>query len=264
MSVIKLSKVTLVREGETLLNDVSWEVTSGQHWALIGKNGSGKTLTLRVVCGYLWPSTGSVEILDQRFGQCDIRELRKKIGWVTPALQFQLLQRNFIVKDIVLSGCYASIGLFERPNDEFLARAQDKMKFMGCDHLADREFSTLSTGEQKRVVLARALAAEPELLILDEPCTGLDLVSREDFLTSIEKLGTAAEKSSIAPTVIYVTHHVEEIMPFISHCMLMKDRGVYSAGEKGEVLSSSHLSNVLGASIKVEPKNGRTFVNVSL
>lgn len=258
MSVITLSNVTLVREGITLLNEVSWKVEQGQHWALIGQNGSGKTLTLRVVCGYLWPTQGSVEVLDQRFGSCDVRELRKRIGWVTPALQFQLLQRNFKVEDIVLSGCFASLGLYDEPSDELRALAEEKMQFMSCEHLADRQFTTLSTGEQKRVVLARALAAQPELLILDEPCTGLDLVSREEFLHAVEKLGAQAD----GPSVIYVTHHVEEIMPFISHCLLMKDRSVYCAGEKEKIMKERSLGEVLGAPLKIEHRNGRHFAQV--
>jgi len=256
MSVFSLSDVTLVRGGKTLLGEVTWKVEKGQHWALLGRNGSGKTLTLKVLCGYLWPTMGSVEVFGERFGQTDIRKIRKRIGWFTPSLQFQLQTQNYTVRDIVLSGCFSSIGLHDEPSEKQKVRAEKRMKQLACQQFAERSFSSLSTGEQKRVMLARALVAEPELLILDEPCTGLDFTSREEFLECLQDVSKAKD----SPTLILVTHHVEEIMPCFTHCMMMKDCSSYQSGEKEEVLNSDSLQELLEIPFDVARSNDRFFL----
>ena len=258
MAVVSLSDVTLIRNSKELLSNVSWQINAGEHWALIGRNGSGKTLTLKIISGYLWPTTGSVEVLDSKFGEVDLREIRKRIGWVSPGLQYSL-QKPVPVEEVVLSGFSASFGSHSGVKDEITdsmrERARDAMLFMECEHLKDRLFNTLSTGEEKRVVIARALLGEPELLILDEPCNGLDLVSREEFLRAIKKLGAKKD----GPTIIHVTHHVEEIMPFVTHCSLMKDCKVSAQGTKEEMLTTELLSSALGLDVSIEKRAGRYY-----
>ena len=258
MAVIKLDNVSLLRDERSILKNVSWEVKKGQHWAIIGRNGSGKTLTLKIVCGYLWPSVGSVQVLDKNFGQIDLRLLRRQIGWVTPSLEYQLQQNSLKVQDIVYSGIFASIGLYDELSAEQKDFANQQIEFMHCTNLADRSFSTLSTGEQKRVIIARALAAKPDLLILDEPATGLDIASREDFLDKIKALSDAPNK----PTIIYVSHHIEEILPFITHCILLKNGQVLAQGEKEEILTDSLLSECLDKKLEIKTRVNRYFVDI--
>ena len=258
MSTINLSDVSLVRNGKTLLKDINWKVEKGEHWALFGRNGSGKSLTLNILCGYLWPTTGTVEVLDQVFGQTNLRELRKKIGWVSNSLEYKLQAKEFKVEDIVFSGIFSSIGIYDHLKAEDKEFAYKQMDLMNCLELSKRNFATLSTGEKKRVIIARALSAKPELLILDEPANGLDLKTREDFLNSIEKL------SSTGTSIIFVSHHIEEILGFISHCILLKDGKVLSKGKKDSVLNNTELSKCLDAKVEIEKNSNRYRSKINL
>jgi len=254
LSVIELKDVSLVRDDKFLLKDLNWRVQNGEHWAVIGKNGSGKTLTLSMICGYLWPSSGQVEVLDKTFGNVDLRQLRKKIGWVTSSLEYKLQEKSIKTEDIVFSGIFASIGLYDKITSKDKDFAYEQMKFMSCFELRNRDFSTLSTGEKKRVIIARALSAKPELLILDEPANGLDIAAREDFLNSLEKL------SKTGTSVIFVSHHIEEILGFISHCILLKDGKVLEKGKKDSILNNKSLSKCLDINLEIE-KNGLRYVS---
>jgi iron complex transport system ATP-binding protein len=255
--VADLRDVCLERQGKTLLRGITWRIRRGEHWSFLGVNGSGKTLTLKIMTGYLWPTTGSVTILGEPFGTVDLRELRRRIGWVSMDLQYQL-QRSFTALDVVASGYFATIGLYQRPEPSLIERSRRLLDFFGCGEHADQAFKTLSYGEQKRTMIARGLINDPELLILDEPCTGLDLVSRERFLTDIQR---AAEMEG-GPTVILVTHHVEEIVPCITHCHLVKDGRTFACGAKETVLGEEILSAVMGAEIGLESRDGRYYARV--
>lgn len=261
VSVIQLDNVSVKRQGRVILENISWDVLRGEHWALIGPNGSGKSLTLSLLAGYLWATTGTVSVLGHRFGTYDLRELRKQIGWVSLQLQYECttLGDTSTALDIVLSGHYASLGLYEDPPDTLIQQARQTMSKVHCEHLAERSFATLSWGEQKRVLIARALLPEPALLILDEPCTGLDLASREDFLSLIQHLGEQPD----GPTLLHVTHHIEELMPCITHCLCLKDGKVTARGDKETVLSASVLSETLGMPLQIDQREGRYWVQLA-
>ena len=250
MSVLRLEGISVVIEGKKILRDVSWRVRSGENWALLGENGSGKTTLLKVVTGYLWPSRGDVWVLGSHFGGIDLRELRKQIGFVSGSLHDRT-PFNETALNVVVSGRYASIGLWGEPTKKDLKRASDLIEFMECRGLEGRKFGTLSQGEQQRILIARALMPKPKLLILDEPCVSLDLAAREKFLSTIRKL--CKEKI----TLIYVTHHIEEIVPEITHVLILKKGAVYALGAKGKTLISGNLGKALGVRIKVEENGGR-------
>ena len=254
MIKISLSNVSLYRDGRPLLKEINWRVTDKEHWAVVGANGCGKTLLLKLISGYLWPSDGSVEVLGYRFGEADLRELRRAIGWVSLAIQLELL-RPIPAIDVVLSGYFSSIGFYEPVSDELRIKAEELMADLGLLEFRQRPFNSLSYGEQKRTLIARALINEPEILILDEPCTGLDLAVREQFLSTLRGLAQRPD----GPNIILVTHHVEEIIPEISNCLLMKEGSVLNQGSKKAVLTASSLSECLSLPIRLREQNDSSW-----
>ncbi|SHK05197.1 iron complex transport system ATP-binding protein [Geosporobacter subterraneus DSM 17957] len=236
--IIQAKQVSVFRDGKTILKDIDWTVSPGEHWAILGLNGSGKTTLLNMVNGYLFPSKGEISVLDKVFGKFDLRELRKSIGWVSSALQ-ERLYANETVEDIVLSGKFATIGLYEQPKEEDRDFARHLLDRFDIVHFANRSYQSLSQGEKQRVLIARGLMASPRLLILDEPCTGLDIFAKEQLLSIIEKL--SCEKD--APTLIYVTHRTEEILPVFSHTLLLRRGEIHSSGKTAAVLTTENLSD---------------------
>jgi iron complex transport system ATP-binding protein len=243
--MISVENVSWIRDGETILHDVNWQVQPGEHCAVLGMNGSGKTSLINIVTGYEWPSKGKVSVLGYRYGECDLREVRKEIGIVNPMMDRMLHHRDS-VQEIVLSGYYASIGIYEKVTEEVRSLAMRSMKQMGIAHLADKPFGVLSQGERKKTLIARALIHEPKLLILDEPCSGFDLHARESFLSQLEQLA-----SDPALSIIYVTHHVEEILPFFSRALLIKDGRILPSGPKEEILTSERISQTYGIDVEL-------------
>lgn len=258
--ILRLEDVSWRRREQTILSNITWTVQPGEHWAIIGVNGSGKTSLLHLVTGYEWPSSGRIEVLGEVFGRCDLRELRKSIGWVSVALadRFAAHHGSDPVLDVVVSGRHASIGLYEDPTPEDLARATHLIEQFGLSHRRTHAFGLLSQGERQRALLARAFLAQPPLLILDEPCTGLDLPARERFLDALAD-ATAAED---APTLLYVTHHPEEVLPLFTHALLLRDGRVLAAGPKHEVITDERLSDALGIRVAVTWYNDRPWVRV--
>ncbi|MCP1312428.1 ABC transporter ATP-binding protein [Paenibacillus tyrfis] len=253
--MIKVEHVSWVREQSTILKDVSWRVEEGEHWCIVGLNGSGKTTLLNMINGYIWPTTGGMEVLGKKFGEFDLRELRKSIGWVSSSLQ-QRLYGSETALNTVLSGKFATIGLYDEIEQADLEKAHELLKFLGCEKLTNRRYDTFSQGERQRVLIARALMASPELLILDEPCTGLDVFARELLLSMIEKI---AEQPH-APTLLFVTHHIEEIMPVFRKTLLIKDGEVFRAGDTQHLLESELLSQFFDAPLEVERRHDRTWL----
>jgi iron complex transport system ATP-binding protein len=256
--IIDIQHVSWDRNDQQILQDISWTVQNREHWCLLGLNGSGKTTLLNMINGYIWPSEGSMSVLGKKFGQYDLRELRKSIGWVSTSLQQKLYGSETALK-IVLSGKFATIGLYDLTNNEDYRQAESLMKSLGCAALIDRTYDTLSQGERQRVLIARALMASPKLLILDEPCTGLDVFAREQLLQMIAAV--AEEKE--APTIIYVTHHVEEILPCFTKTLLIKEGKVFAAKNTDEVLTSALMSDFFEVPVEIQRRNGRNWLSVT-
>ncbi|WP_126428379.1 ABC transporter ATP-binding protein [Brevibacillus marinus] len=254
--IIDLKQVSWVRD-KTILRDITWQVAAGEHWSLVGLNGSGKTTLLNIINGYIWPTKGEVSVLGEKFGRCDLRELRKQIGWVSSSLQERLYGQQ-TAEEIVLSGKFASIGLYDHIAEEDREQAAELLASFGCAPLLQRPYETLSQGERQKVLIARALMAKPRLLILDEPCNGLDLIARENLLAMIGQIAARAE----SPTLLYVTHHIEEILPCFSHTLLLRRGEIYKAGSTQEVLTTSNLSQFFEIPVHVERRDQRFWVSL--
>ena len=239
-SIIELQDISLYRGKTQILKDISWKTNRGEHWALIGPNGAGKTSLLKIISGIIWPSSGKVKVLGKEFGKTDLRELKKKIGWVSSFLTEKIPQNEDIL-EIVISGKFASFGVYEKTTEKDRKKAKGLLRLMSCDYIIGRSFSVISQGEKQKVLIARALMAEPLILLLDEPCIGLDMKARESLLASISKLCRETKT-----TVIYVTHHIEEIIEEIDNVLLLKNREVFMQGGKKEILKSKNLHRLFG------------------
>lgn len=255
--IIDIHNVSWEQDNNKILEQISWKVNEGEHWCLLGLNGSGKTTLLNMINGYIWPSEGSMAVLGKKFGEFDLRELRKSIGWVSTSLQQKLYGSETALK-IVLSGKFATIGLYDQTDSADMIQAEELMRTLGCTALMERTYNTLSQGEKQRVLIARALMASPKLLILDEPCTGLDVFAREQLLQMIAAV--AGEQN--APTIIYVTHHVEEILPCFAKTLLIKKGKVFAANDTSEVLTSALMSDFFGVPVHIEKRNSRNWITV--
>src|SRR5436190_18938640 len=235
-SILEIKDLRVQRGPTEILKNVNWRVARGEHWVILGANGSGKTSLLKALTGYLSPTRGELSLLGRRYGACDWRELRFHIGVVTSAFAASIPPAEPAI-ETVMSGKYAQLDLWHRVTAEDRSAARRLLRASGLAALANREWVYLSQGERQRVLIARALMARPRLLILDEPCAGLDPVARENFLAFIDAL--ARKKNS--PTLVLVTHHVEEITPAFTHALILREGRVLAAGPRDRVLSSANL-----------------------
>lgn len=252
--ILNIRGVSWRRKDKLILNQVSWQIHSGEHWCLVGLNGSGKTTLLNIINGYIWPTEGTVTVLGHTYGQVRIPEFRKRIGWVSSSLK-ERFHVHEATEEIVLGGKFATIGLHDEVGQEDIHKAIELMAKLGCEGLRGREFATLSQGEQQKILIARALIAGPDILILDEPCTGLDLLAREQLLSMIDTL-TQQENG---PALIYVTHHIEEILSGFTHTLLLKQGEVYDAGVSSEIVTTEALSGFFEVPIEVHERGKRKW-----
>ncbi|WP_100487623.1 ABC transporter ATP-binding protein [Sporolactobacillus pectinivorans] len=240
------------RESKEVLSHVTWQVRKGEQWSLVGLNGSGKTTLLKMINGYIWPTSGTLSVLGHPFGQIDLRRLRRRIGWVSSALASRLRPQEH-PENIVLSGKFASIGLYDEPAEGDRSRAKEILERLDCSSFSNRPFGTLSEGEKQRVLIGRAWMASPELLILDEPCNGLDIFAREQLLSIIRQMAS----SPGAPTMIFVTHHVDEILPCFNHTLLLKAGAIYQSGLTRKIMTPENMTAFYGGSVIVEQHGER-------
>ena len=250
--IASLSVELFERDGIEILRDVQLTIERGQRWAILGANGSGKTTLVRILAGEEWPSRGSVEVLGARFGRVDLRELRKRIGFVSASLGDRFSAHGDAVSAVV-SGFDASVGLWRPLGDGELAQARRALDDIGAGRLATRPIGVLSQGERQRVMIARALVHRPALLILDEPCAGLDPLAREHLLDDLGRLAALPD----APTIVQVTHHVEELAGWVTHALLLASGRVVAAGPVAGALSSQHLTETYGAPAELVTEAGR-------
>ncbi|MEU0497380.1 ABC transporter ATP-binding protein [Mycobacterium sp. NPDC006124] len=253
--LIDFAKVTLRRGGKTLVGPVTWAVELDERWVVIGPNGAGKTSLLRIAAAMEHPSSGAAYVLGERLGRTDMAELRARVGLSSSALS-QRVPDDEVVRDLVVSAGYAVLGRWrEKYEDVDYEQAVDMLESLGAEHLAERTYGTLSEGERKRVLIARSLMTDPELLLLDEPAAGLDLGGREELVARLADLAADPD----APAIVLVTHHVEEIPPGFSHCLLLSEGKVVAAGLLSDVLTAENLSTAFGQSIALDVIDGRYF-----
>ena len=238
MEILSFEQVQFIRQKNTLLQDIDWRINAGEDWAVLGLNGAGKSLMLNMISGNLWPTSGKLTVLGEVFGRTSIPDLTKRIGWVIQSLQ-ERIHRDEQAEYIVLSGKFASIGIYQNFSDTDMEEAKQLLISLGAKKLIGKVYQVLSQGEKQIVLIARALMAKPELLILDEPCNGLDLFAREDLLERIKQMKQAAE----APSLLYVTHHTEEILPLLNHVLMIRDGKIFKQGQRDELLTESVLND---------------------
>ncbi len=256
-NILSVRNLTIHRGGVSILKNINWTVKKGDHWVILGANGSGKTSLLKSVAGYMTPSEGEITALGEEYGGCDWRELRKHIGVVSASIS-QLIHEEDIALDLVAGGRNAMIGVWGRVAPAEFTRARRLLATLGAAYLKDRPWDFLSQGERQRVLIARALMADPAILILDEPCAGLDPVAREEFLRDIKKL--AAKQT--APALILVTHHIEEILPSFTHVLTLRKGRITYSGRKSGALTKAVLGEVFGARVALEKSRGRYQLSV--
>lgn len=252
-TVLDLKNVTVRRSSTTILDSVSWTVDDGQRWVLLGRNGAGKTTLLQVAAARMHPSKGTAVVLGERLGRVDVAELKTRIGLCSAALADQIPPGETVL-DVVLTGAYGMTGRWRETYENVdESRARDLLAAFRVAALADRTFGTLSEGERKRVQIARALMADPELLLLDEPGAGLDLGGREELVGALAELAG----DSRSPVLVLVTHHVEDIPPGFTHVLLLREGQVHSAGPLDEVLTADNLTGAFGLPLHLDHVDGR-------
>ncbi len=254
---IRIEGLRIDRNDCRIIHGLNWSVGAGEHWCILGANGSGKTSLLRALAGYFMPTAGEIFLLGSRYGEADWREVRLKLGIVSSAVRQMMADAEPAIHSVV-SGRYAMIDYWGRPKEEDLKMARRILRHVECGGLANRPWGHLSQGERQRVLIGRALMAQPPVLILDEPCAGLDPGARENFLQFLERLGSQAS----APTLVLVTHHVEEIMPTFSHVLMLKSGKKLCAGRKREVMTSANLSQLFSTSATLRSRGGRYRLTV--
>ncbi|QJC52025.1 ATP-binding cassette domain-containing protein [Paenibacillus albicereus] len=254
-AVMELDRLHLQRDQRTILSEVSLSIGGGEQWVLLGRNGSGKTTLLEMMTGYLFPTSGTIDVLGFRYGECDVREVRKRIGYISQSLLEKLALAD-PVWEVVATGEYAFLRFYQEIDPAVKSKALAQLERAGLAHAAEQPLGTLSQGERKKVLLARALMSSPELLILDEPCSGLDLHEREKLLAAIARL------TNERMTVLYVTHHMEEILPLFTHVALLHEGRLLHAGPKEQVLRGDVLSEAYEMPIEVDWDYGRPWIKV--
>jgi iron complex transport system ATP-binding protein len=251
LPVIEVAGLRVDRDA-LILDAIDWRVDAGQHWVILGANGSGKTSLLSVLTGYLAPTAGTISVLGQTYGRADWRELRTRIGLVSSSIH-QMMPPHESALNAVLSGRRAMIGMWGEAGEADSSRAAEILREVEAEYLSERPWRFLSQGERQRVLIGRALMADPRLLVLDEPCAGLDPVAREHFLAFIERL----LGRSGAPTLVLVTHHVEEIVTGFSHVLMLRAGKVLAAGLRESVMTSATLSRAFNAPLRLSANGWR-------
>ncbi|MFQ5673166.1 MAG: ABC transporter ATP-binding protein [Nitrospinales bacterium] len=251
--LIEIRNADVFLKGTQVLSGVNWTMRSNENWALVGNNGSGKTTFLRLLFGELIPAFGGAVHWFGYRGFANLWQARARIGFVSAEYQAGY-DKNITGVEVVQSGLFSSIGLYEKPSPAQQQAALREMDSLGIAHLADKRFHAMSYGEARRTLLARALVNRPDALVLDEPCAGLDIPTRELFLETLEDLSRTKAR------LIYVTHHIEEIIPAITHVLYLKDGKVAHQGKKADMLKSETLSEILDCCVGLTKKDGRFWI----
>lgn len=253
--ILEVSGLTVTRRGTRVLRGLTWRVERGEMWTILGPNGSGKTSLLNCLTGFLTPSSGRVAVLGETYGESDWIGLRRRIGIVSSSLQ-QMVDDDEPALNVIGSGLSGQINFWGRLNRQETEAARRMAGRVRCSAVLERPWAVLSQGERQRVLIGRALMASPALLILDEPCAGLDPLARRRFLTFVQQLTTARR----GPALVLVTHHLEEIPPACSHVLALRGGRAVACGRRSEILTTPVLSRVFGAAVRTGGEAGAAFI----
>ncbi|MDR0675453.1 MAG: ATP-binding cassette domain-containing protein [Elusimicrobiota bacterium] len=253
--ILNVKNISIIRDNNYIIKNISFSINEYENWAIIGKNGCGKSFLLKSISTMIYPSKGEVEIYGNNIVGTNLWDLRKKIAIVSDELQKQY-DEYATVKNIILSGFFSSIGVWQKVNKIQNRRANEILEQLNIQNLSHRIYKTLSSGEQKKTLIGRALVFRPKLIILDEPCNGLDVASKIDFLNTLRKL------VSNGINLIFVTHNVEEIIPEINNVILMKKGKIHKIGDKKDILTENNLKHTLGIDLKLNYDNGFYWIQL--
>ncbi len=257
LPVLEVRDLTF-RRGRPILHGISWRVERGQHWCILGANGCGKTSLINLITGYDSATSGTLRIGSSVFGDADWREVRRRVGLVTNTLA-TLIDSSEPALDVIVSGREAKLNLIGEISASWRREAARLLDKVGCTYLREALWGPLSQGEKQKILICRALMSKFKVLILDEPCAGLDPVARENFLQWMQRLAAKPQ----APALVMVTHHVEEILPCITHVLMLHDGRVHAAGPKTDILTHTHLSTLYGSPVKLSRHQDRYSLRVA-
>ncbi|MHA1793739.1 MAG: ABC transporter ATP-binding protein [Promethearchaeota archaeon] len=253
-TLVHLENVSWIRNKKYLLKNLTWKINKGENWILFGPNGSGKTSLLKMLLGYIFPTSGKLYILDGHAGRVNFFDIRKKIGLVSTALE-SLIHPADLAIEVIISGQDGATRLWHEPSREVLRKAVELSKMLEIKDCLEMEYGLLSQGEKKKILIARALIVEPRLLVLDEPCESLDIGAREDFLKILEKI----HEQPNPPSIIHATHRTEEITRIFNNILLLKEGQKFSEGKIQDVLTSGTLSKLFETPLELMEKKQRYF-----
>lgn len=256
----RLSHVHLRRGGHVILDDIGWTVPAGACAAVLGPNGSGKSTIARILACHLWPSAGEVEVLGHRFGEANLPDLRRRVRLVQAAGPYDV-DPALTAREVALTGYFSSLALYDHVDQAMVDEAERLLRLVGLGRILDHAYSTMSSGERVRCLIARALVVKPRLLLLDEPTAGLDLLAREQVLATVQRM--FQEAPDRRPAVIVITHHIEELPPATSEILLLSQGRVAARGIPAEVLRGEVLSPVYGCPLEVRESGGRRYATVN-
>ncbi|EQA46879.1 ABC transporter, ATP-binding protein [Leptospira broomii serovar Hurstbridge str. 5399] len=256
-SLLNLKGIRFFRSGTPILEGIDLRINPNEHWVLLGRNGAGKTTLVNLIYGTDWPTAGRIELFGEAFGEVPIQELRNKIGILDSSQQESALQRSLTVFDVLLTGFFHTIGYYRDPDAWEEKEADRILEEHGMGAKRKQLFRTLSSGEKKKVLFLRAMSTSPDFVILDEPCSGLDLTAREEFIDFLD-----GYKKNRNFTSIYITHRLDEIPPFYEHAALLKSGKILYSGMIGEAFTSERLTNLYDRKVLAENRNG-TWVAIA-
>ncbi len=257
-NVIEVENARVMLGGAEILHDISWQVRKGERCFILGANGAGKTTLVKLLMGYAWPLFGAkVRVLGETYGHVNLMELRRSIAWVSPFMhQWLGGEREWTGLDVVLSGLEGSIGFFRESTEAERRQAVSILESLRAAHLTERSIVTMSSGEQVKTLIARALMTRPKLMILDEPSVYLDLAGREFLLKTIADM--ARERPEL--TIVFITQRIEDILPEFDRGMILKQGRILARGNRREVLTESHLKEAFDLDIRlIESASGRLW-----
>lgn len=254
--MISIENVNFIREQRPILKSVNLQMNKGEHWIILGRNGSGKTTLLELLNGYLFPTSGKIQVHGYTYGDCDVREARKSIGYISQSLMDKLTLRD-PVWEVVAAGQFGYLRFYENVPAELKEKAISMLEKVRLGHISEQPLGLLSQGERKKAMLARAMMTNPSLIIMDEPCAGLDLYERELLLNDLNVFHEQGIQ------MIYVTHHIEEIVPVFTHVMLLREGEIVAQGEKESVLTTPFIQEAFGVKVDVDWVGGRPWIRVS-
>ncbi|UDQ96561.1 ATP-binding cassette domain-containing protein [Lentisphaerota bacterium WC36G] len=255
-SVISIKNASVKIGGTDILKSINWEVKKGERWFILGANGAGKTSLVKMLMGYQWPLFGAeVSVLGYKFGGSNLVEMRQKISLVSPFLA-KWTHEELLVQDIVLSGIDHSMQLQRDATEEEICKAEEIMTSFNCQKLAQRKYAILSSGEQLKILICRALMSEPELVIFDEPCVYLDMRSREYLLEVLESYATRKNAS----TLIFITQRIEDITPTYTDGLVLVNGEIIDKGAREFILTEETLFKTYNMNLKLhKTSDGRLW-----